>query len=176
MQRSARAERFSYRGHRRGFDDVAHVPGGVPPRNQGLTLAPAIKRTHFQRIEPARRGLERGRPSPNGVGAEVSAQPCIGPGAAAVGRKFHLGDAVSAVEGNASYGAAGADGYFPAFGWTGDERADIEAIDGNRTHGRRAGLHARTGIVRDAIGATHPESVVYLVEDADVGQMLDPVG
>src|ERR1700693_2153501 len=70
-------ERNSHSRNIHGFDHVAQVTRGVPRRDHRLSLAPAIRRAHLERIEPSRCGLERHRPGPKRIFAQVSTQTCI---------------------------------------------------------------------------------------------------
>src|SRR3984893_18646472 len=85
------------------------------------------------------------------------------PGLACIARQQNIRDPVAAIESDALYEHLGSGLDLGAISQVRDERAHIEALDGDGCGGRLARLGAGAGIIGDAVGALHPEAVVDAV-------------
>src|SRR5581483_4495322 len=87
-----------------GFNNIAHVAGGIPKRFERLGLADAVGGFYFEFTRPRLFGGEGDGPFAEGIFAKVLAESGFAPVPSAVFGKQNLLDAVSAVERNSANG------------------------------------------------------------------------
>src|SRR5215813_4174186 len=158
------------------LDDVAQIAGGVPQGLRSLGLANAVEGADHQAIAIRGRGSPDSRPFAERKTAEVGSELRAPPRGASVGRDLHLGDSVSAVEGDSLDCDGLSHRHASARLRDGDEGTHRHSRDGYRARRRRARLHAAARRVGDAIAGLHPELLEDVIDDLDLGEILDPVG
>src|SRR5690606_16053655 len=106
----------------------------------------------------------------------IFAQFCFLPGAAAVGRKKHMTDAVASIESNSFefHRPAGLD--LLALLVAGDKGPDGVAGDWNGPARFPSRFYAGAIVVRNAVSGVHPEAVELMINDFNLMEVLDPIG
>jgi hypothetical protein len=117
-----------------------------------------------------------GLPLPKRVAAKVRTKSRLSPGVARICRQQNICNPIAAIEGDALYERLDSGLDLGTVGEVRDERAHVEALDGNGCGGCLARFRAGAAIVGDAISGLHPKAVVDTVDHGDLVEVLYPVG